>query len=69
MEKFLKDKRSKLDPSINREEELERITLWQSLLNEILRPMIGDREADPVEYCSLEKKGQSTRVGTLELVL
>lgn len=69
MEKFLKDKRSKLDPSVNREEELERITLQQSLINEVLRPMIGDRESEPVEYCSLEKKGQRTRVGTLELVL
>lgn len=69
LEKSLKDKRSQLNPSLNREEELEKVYSQQHMLNDILKPMIGERETEPVEYCSLEKKGQSTRVGTLEFVV
>ena len=54
LEKKLKDRRSDIDPGVDRKRALDNLNDSMKLLNEILKPKITERNIDPVEYCSLE---------------
>lgn len=69
LKRRLSDKRSPLNQNIDTKKELAKVASMIKNLNEHLKPLITDREDEPIEYCSLSQTGKRTMQGSVEIVL